>query len=63
MVKKIKSGQTNITVRVVGQPDISERIIQRSYVRDGVFAGGTLLRSRVVTTGFTAQWRKSKSST
>ncbi len=39
MVKKIKSGQTNITVRVVGQPDISERIIQRSYVRDGVFAG------------------------
>ena len=63
MVKKIKSGQTNITVRVVGQPDISERIIQRSYVRDGVFAGGTLLSSRVVTTRFTAQWRKSKSST
>src|SRR4029077_666406 len=59
MAKKIKDGQTHITLRVIGRPDISEKIIQRSYVRTGVVAGGT---SRV-RWGASAQRRTSKSST
>jgi hypothetical protein len=65
MAKKIKSDQTNKTVRAVGLPDIAKKIMNRSYQRAGVVAGGNLLSSgaRRVTVTFPAQPHTSKSST
>lgn len=49
------------SVKAMGLPDVAEKIMNRSYQRSGVVAGGTLLssRARQATVSFTtADFRK-----
>ena len=44
-VTTVKRKQVRKTVRGMALPEVSEKIMQRSYQRSGVVAGGTLLSS------------------